>query len=225
MGEREAGQGPGSDAAGPGSDSSGAGNGSRGNGESEPGNDGRNSEAGGKKAEQYAKAAAGQNTSEKERSGTELQRRITESLENRPFLDLINRIPGKDGQWIVIPFSFSEDGFDFTVSLRIFVNNDIGKSLVSGRLTADIKVTRLGREQKRWLIILGRTEENSELSAELSVFSGSDPWRFSAAEKKQAKRELAAALGIPPDRVSIREDASPFADSRKSALRSVNEEV
>ncbi|MDR2702375.1 MAG: hypothetical protein LBB72_08085 [Spirochaetaceae bacterium] len=164
---------------------------------------------------------------------TELQRVITEILGKRPSLDLINRIPGKNGQWIVVPFSFSEDDMDITVSLRIQTD----KALVSGRLSADIKVTRLGREQKRWLVTLERPEENSGANAELCVFSGSVPWRFSVAEKKQIRLELAAALDLPLDKVSIREEvltgeadltgeAIPvFAGSRESALRSVNEKV
>jgi len=161
----------------------------------------------------------------------ELQHRITEILEEKPFLDLINRIPGKNGQWIVVPFSFSEDGLDFTVSLHILINKEAGKALVSGRLSADIKVSRLGQEQKRWLVILERSEENTKASAELSVFSGSGPWRFSAAEKKQIRLELAAALDVPLDKVSIREASLTseailvFTGSKENALRSVNEEV
>jgi hypothetical protein len=161
----------------------------------------------------------------------ELQRRITEILEKRPFLDLINRIPGKNGRWIVVPFSFKKDGLDFTVSLRILINKETGKALVSGRLNADIKVSRSGREQRRWLVTLERPEEDTEVGAELSVFSGSGPRRFSAVEKKQIRLELAAALDVPLDKVSIREadltgEAIPiFAGSGESALKSVNEEV
>jgi hypothetical protein len=173
----------------------------------------------------------------------ELQRRITEILRKRPFLDLINRIPGKNGQWIVVPFSFSDDGFDFNVSLRILVNRETGKALVSGRLSADIKVSRLGREQKRWLVTLEKAEKDSDVSAELSVFSGSRSWYFSKAEKKQVRLKLAAALDLPLNKVSIREEgltgeaalieaealigeAIPIlTGSRENALRSVNEEV
>jgi len=145
---------------------------------------------------------------------------ILKILEERPLLDLINRIPGKNGRWIVIPFSFCERDVEFAVSLRIFV---IEGSLVSGNLNADIRVSRSGREQKRWLISLEKAETG--IRAELGVFSASGPWKFSAAEKKRVRQELAAALEVPSDRVSIRGDAPLFVEARENSLRSVNEEV
>jgi len=162
------------------------------------------------------------------------------SLEERPLLDLINRIPGKNGRWIVIPFSFCEGDVEFAVSLRIFViegSSMSAGSLVSGNLNADIRVSRSGREQKRWLISLEKAETG--MRAELGVFSASGPWKFSAAEKKRVQQELAAALDVPFDRVSIRDperdddpfgdpsrgDGLLFAEARENSLRSVNEEV
>jgi hypothetical protein len=39
-------------------------------------------------------------------------------------LDLLNRLPGKNGQrWIVFPFTFISGGVAFEVSLRILLNN------------------------------------------------------------------------------------------------------
>jgi len=165
--------------------------------------------------------------------GTETQsedKKVTDTiqkiLEERPLLDLINRIPGKNGRWIVVPFSFSEDGVELAVSLRIFVKEGtsiFAGSLVSERLSADIRVSRLGREQRRWLISLER--EADGIRANVNVFSGSGPCDFSGAERKRLIRELAAALDVPFDRVSIREEPLLFADSMENTLSSVNEEV
>jgi len=196
-------------------------------GSQETGNNSRNSGGSREKHQPDLQGKNSQLNGNIQDDGTELQRRVTKILENNPFLDLINRIPGKNGQWIVVPFSFCEDGLDFSVTLRILLNNDPCKTLVSGRLSADIKVSRSGREQKRWLVTLERPEKNTEAGAELCVFSGSG--RFSAAEKKQVRLELAAALDVPFDKVSIREadlsDEPVFTGLRESALRSVDEDV
>jgi len=197
-------------------------------------------------------------------SAPELQCRITEILEERPLLDLINRIPGKNGRWIVIPFSFCEDNVEFAVSLHILTKGErswpclhghdraseepkgtkypssviegssiSADSLVSGNLNADIRVSRSGREQTRWLFSLEKAEDG--IRAELGVLSASGPWNVSAAEKERVRQELAAALDVPLDRVSIRaperddgpfrESAFLFAEARENSLRSVNEEV
>lgn len=163
-------------------------------------------------------------------SAKELQSRITGLLQEKFPLDLINRIPCKNGRWIVIPFSFQDKGFEFTVSLRIFLyegSSKTGGVLILERLDADIKVTRpencLGQEQRRWLISLKKSEE--DFWAECTVFSGSEPWNFSTAEKKYLRQELAAALGLPLNRVSIKEEDFFIAESGKITLESVNEQV
>jgi hypothetical protein len=157
----------------------------------------------------------------------EIQGHILDILQKRPLLDLINRIPGKNGQWIVVPFSFCENGYEFSVALRIFIHVDsllsVAGSLVFERLYADIKVTRLDWEQRHWLVLLENTGRDKR--AELSVSSSSGPWNFSPWEKKRVRQELAAALGIPFDKVSIVEAPPLFADSRDDILSSVDEEV
>jgi len=190
--------------------------------------------------DQDGRRASHQDTKAQGKSEKAGNKRVTDTilktLEERPLLDLINRIPGKNGRWIVVPFSFCEGDVEFTVSLRIFTiegSSMSARSLVSGNLNADIRVSRSGREQKRWLISLEKAETG--MRAELGVFSASGPWRFSAAEKERVRQELAAALDVPFDRVSIRAperdddpfgwDAPLFAESRENSLRSVNEEV
>jgi hypothetical protein len=163
-------------------------------------------------------------------SDVELQDRITTILQEKPLLDLINRIPCKNGRWIVIPFSFHNNDFEIDVSLRIFLYEGPVKTagnLISERLDADIKVIPPkkcpGQEQKRWLISLKKGE--GIFWAECSVFSGSEPWNFSTAEKKRVRQELAAALDLPLNRVSIKQGNLFYTESEEIALEAVNEEV
>jgi hypothetical protein len=163
-------------------------------------------------------------------SDVELQDRITTILQEKPLLDLINRIPCKNGRWIVIPFSFYDNSFKIDVSLRIFLYEGVSKTggnLILERLDADIKVNPPekcpGQEQKRWLISLKKSE--GDFWAECGVFSGSEPWNFSTAEKKRVRQELAAALGLPLNKVSIKKGNLFSTESDEIILESVNEAV
>ena len=171
----------------------------------------------------------------------ELQR-ITESLNERPLLDLINRIPGKNGQWVVVPFSFSREGLEFAVSLRIFLNKSPlpAEVPVLERLCADIKVTRPDKAEfsentrkleRHWVITLEKppaagASRNSEiLSSESRITVFVEPKIDSSVKKWKIRRELAKVTGLPPERVVIMDKQPLFADSRESTLRSVDEKV
>ena len=173
-------------------------------------------------------------------SGT-LQRQLTEILKDKPLLDMINRIPGKNGRWIVIPFSFFQKGFEFSVSLRILLSDKetfSGKPAVSERLAVDISVKRAADVTKggtRWFICLERPKsalkgETSAFSPEcrVKVFSETIARSTKGKErfkKERLRRELAKALNIPLEQVEIMEKPLLFADSREDILRLVNEEV
>lgn len=52
-----------------------------------------------------------------------LKNMILKSMENNPLLDILNKLPGKNGQrWIVLPFDFIDGGREFNVSMRILLN-------------------------------------------------------------------------------------------------------
>jgi hypothetical protein len=158
----------------------------------------------------------------------DIQTGIKAMLAEKPVLDLINRIPGKNGrQWVVLPFSFNQGGVEFTVSLRLLLGwNAPGAE----RLCADIKVSRPEKEQKRWIITLEKQERAQQdsigdLQAEISVFSGDRPGNFTNNEEKRLERELAQALGLPLDKVTAKTETRLFNDSREDLLRPVDEEV
>jgi hypothetical protein len=152
----------------------------------------------------------------------EIQYHVKKLLEKKPLLDFINRIPGKNGrQWVVLPFSFSKGGVEFTVSLRLLLGQQS-----SERLCADIKVSRPKEKQRRWLISLEKPILNPipAMKAEISLFSGDESCNFTENKKQALERELAEALELPLDRVTVQ--LRPlFTDSRDDLLRQVDEEV
>ena len=182
-----------------------------------------------------------QENPQKQITGGNLQRQVTEILKDRHLLDMINRIPGKKGRWIVIPFSFYQKSFEFNVSLRILLSDTekfSGKPAVAERLAVDIAVKRKAGEtegEARWFICLERpksapAEETAAFSPEsrVKVFSETETrsakgkGRFN---KEQLRREAAKALNMPLEQVEIMEKPLLFADSREDILRLVNEEV
>ncbi|GHV85459.1 hypothetical protein AGMMS50230_10670 [Spirochaetia bacterium] len=163
-----------------------------------------------------------------------LQHTAKAILGEKPLLDLINRIPGKNSRWVVIPLSFTQEALVFTVSLRILLPGNLAFSGFE-RISADIKVSpctgtsgpAAPNEQegeRRWLITLEWSRQ-ALAGAELSLFSGTKARSFTRAEKERLGAELAKTLGLPPDRVFIRDEAQLFNDSRKDHLRSIDETV
>ena len=55
----------------------------------------------------------------------QLKKMANEYAENDPLLDILNRLPGKNGnRWIVMPFCFSENGLEYRVSMRILLEDE-----------------------------------------------------------------------------------------------------
>ena len=158
-----------------------------------------------------------------------LQWQITEILEKRPLLDLINRLTGKNGRWAAIPFSFCKNGLEFTVSLRIFLSKTpfSAETTLSERLTADIKVSGAGKG-KHWLITLEKPNPanfaKNSTYPEDRVIIFTEP-EYTPADKKNLAKELAKTLGLASNRVYFMERPPLFADSREELLLSIDEKV
>jgi hypothetical protein len=160
-----------------------------------------------------------------------LRRRITAVLEEKPVLDLINRIPGKNGRrWVVLPFSFTREGVEFSVTLRVLLNTNplappIAEPAGFERLAADIKVSPgpVNRE-RQWRIVLERSEK-AYTRAAVDLFIGGNVHAFSPAEQERLETELADSLDLPRSRVTAGKASSRFADSRDDLLRPVDEAV
>ncbi|MDR1306755.1 MAG: hypothetical protein LBK74_04185 [Treponema sp.] len=160
-----------------------------------------------------------------------LRRRVTAVLEEKPFLDLINRIPGKNGRrWTVLPFSFTRGGVEFSVTLRVLLKvNSLASTIAEPagfeRLAADIKLSPgPANRERQWRIVLERSEK-AYTRAAVSLFMDGNVHTFLPAEQKRLEAELADSLGLPRGRVVFGKEASRFADSRDDLLRPVDEAV
>jgi hypothetical protein len=148
--------------------------------------------------------------------------KMTAAAGREPLLDLLNRLPGKNGQrWIVLPVSFVENGAEYRISLRILLDarNDsvcmvmeIHKSGIATPASTDC----------RWIFSVDRTG-NNRLRLELRLW----PPR-----RKAALASLAAALEacMTPsiECISVQNCGESFVfpeNDEKNVLRSINEEV
>jgi hypothetical protein len=144
----------------------------------------------------------------------EIRKSAAEILEKQPVLDFINRIPGKQGRWMAVPFSFLSGNLELNVSLRVFLGAEAGE-----RLMADVAVRRKSEaqpgEESRWRFLFDRGGQRMEFA------------RTPSDGEKQGRHlahHLAGLFGLPPESVILRKDIPFFADA-KNHLRFIDEEV
>jgi hypothetical protein len=140
---------------------------------------------------------------------------ITGVLEREPLLDFINRIPGKRGRWVVLPFSCSDNGIELAVSFRILIDT-------VSKFAADIKVSGPGAA-RRWFFLLDGISGDGNFSGCRAELSAEPPLTG------KSRRDLAAAcaglFGMAQNRVTVKDGVPPCADARADPLSSVDEEV
>jgi hypothetical protein len=159
-------------------------------------------------------------------SPDELKEKVSEISEKNPLLNLLNRLPGKNGQrWIVLPFSFTGEGIEYRVSLRILLretslqwpNGSIPAKIGADYLNLDIS----GGDRRRRFIITREGDDFSRIKLLL--------W---PPEKKRAVKSMQKALAclfqLQPEQVIITNSSEfpPFAEnSEDEVLPYVNKEV
>ena len=116
------------------------------------------------------------------------------------FLDLLNYLPGKNGQyWLVFPFDVNVRGIELKVLLRVLTNEggSIPGTLSSaedGQLIADISGPK-----RQWRCFLRKTA--GKLRADIRVYP-EYPERALDNLRKQVERFLGKDGGIPPSKDS-----------------------
>jgi hypothetical protein len=139
----------------------------------------------------------------------EIRETVTGILENRPVLDLLNRVSGKRGRWMAFPFSFSSGNAGVQGSFRVFVHEDTAE-----HLAADIVVRRKNSgAETRWYFLLDKTRQRLE-------FARKPP----AAGGRKLIAHLAGLFGLSPGSVVMRDDTPLFGDA-KDCPQSVDEEI
>ncbi|MDR0316334.1 MAG: hypothetical protein LBH97_05480 [Treponema sp.] len=161
-----------------------------------------------------------------ELSPVQLKELFLESAEKTPLLDILNRLPGKNGQrWLVFPFSFTENGSEYRVALKILLAGEMAGTAYPAqrpvnRLSLDI--VKSGETYQRWLFVMDSAGETQRLQLYLQ------PVRPKA--RQRLVRELSRRLGLPPERVLVHDGEFsgefPFApDSRNEPLCPIDETV
>ena len=160
------------------------------------------------------------------------------SAQNDPLLAVLNKLPGKNGQrWIVLPFSFSENGREFRVSLRILL--ETGQAANSAACMA-LDVAEYGAEYggaeyggaenstslRRWLFVIEAANGSAKKLSANSLTVHIQP-ELPQKALAQISRELANLLEIPQERVFVknRTESFPLESGRADQLRSVDEAV
>jgi hypothetical protein len=140
-----------------------------------------------------------------------------------PLLDILNRLPGKNGQrWLVFPFNFTDQGDEYRVLLRILLGEHETGRLADQTGCLALEITKSGKDKRRWLFVLDRAGgKNLHLTVRLQP-----PCPKRAL--KSLVLELSQCLEITPDGISIQNYAESFsfmAENRDNVLLSINEEV
>ncbi|MDR1575211.1 MAG: hypothetical protein LBS37_04320 [Treponema sp.] len=154
----------------------------------------------------------------------DLTERLLESAACNPVLNLLNRLPGKNGRrWIVLPLSFVEQGLLYRLSLRILLDADGARGRAAAHLILEIAAGPAGTgPERRWSFSMEREPEHqTRLRARF--------WPPAAAKTPQSLAgELAAFMGLPPESVSVENCAESFPlteNNGYTVLRSINEAV
>ncbi|GHT64382.1 hypothetical protein FACS1894110_03910 [Spirochaetia bacterium] len=165
------------------------------------------------------------NRNKKPRDVESLRNKILQAGEQNPLINMMNSLPGKNGQrWMVFPFSFDDQGHDFAVTLRILLTPEF----TTQGFRAERMALEIAGEDQHWLFIA-----NNPAGGRLQLtgsFRPGDPSSKKASVRalRSMERELAGLLGLAPEQVQMRNDEEfpPFApDSRDETLIPVNEEV
>jgi hypothetical protein len=154
-------------------------------------------------------------------SAGSLEKMAFEGMEKNPLLEILNRLPEKDGKrWIVFPFDFSDNDRDFKVSLRILLETDKTENRACC-MALDIvirSISESGKVAKQWLFVL-------EPANRLSVYLHPE---ITPIRQVALVRDLSALLEIAPDRIYIKTKKESFPFEKEGVgdlLGSIDEAV
>jgi len=157
-------------------------------------------------------------------SAADIKEMALRTAEKDPLLAVLNRLPGKNRQrWLVLPFSFSENGGEYKVSLRILLETVDPSVIRATRLALDIAESETGR---RWLFVLnGPNRRGITAVSELTVYLQPE---LSPKAIASFTRELSKFMEIPPERISVKNQTESFpceSGGKDDLLRAINEAV
>ena len=173
------------------------------------------------KSEAVKKSQYGESSSSQIFSADGLKKMYLESAEQNPLLEILNRLPCKNGQrWIVLPFDFIEDDKKFSISMRVLLDDerslnravcmalDIIESVnVESASEHDGTQEQLSGEatsERRWLFV---TESVNDKLLRISVYLQGE---LSQKSHPMLKSELSDLFNIPAEHINIINRTEPF---------------
>jgi len=173
------------------------------------------------KSEGVRKSQYGENSSSQLFSADSLKKMSLEYAEQNPLLEILNRLPCKNGQrWIVLPFDFIEDDKKFNVSMRVLLDDDnslnravcmaldiIESANVESALEDDGTQEKLSGEatsERRWLFV---TESVNDKLLRVSVYLQGE---LSQKSHSMIKSELSNLFKTPAEHINIINRTEPF---------------
>jgi len=147
-----------------------------------------------------------------------LKRMYSEYTEKNPLLEILNKLPGKNGQrWVVLPFDFFEDEKHFFVSIRIMLDEkNTDNYAVRMAIQLQIRNEKLGMSnesekfEKRWLFVLESAHPTGAVGNKIGkvvVYLYND---MTVKEQERLKKELAAAMEIPVKSIYVKQSNEHF---------------
>ena len=173
------------------------------------------------KSEGVKKSQYGENSSSQLFSADGLKKISLESAEQNPLLEILNRLPCKNGQrWVVLPFDFVEDGKKFSVSMRVLLDDEhslnravcmaldiLESENIESATENDGTQEQLSGEaarERRWLFVM---ESVNEKPLRVSVYLQSG---LSQKSDSGLKRELSKLFNMPAEHINIINRTEPF---------------
>jgi len=126
--------------------------------------------------------------------------------EKNPLLALLNKLPGKNARrWMTFPFSFSEGGREFNVSLRILLETD---SLISKRAVGMAVDIAESETERRWLFTAnGPNRHGINAASGLTVYLQPE---LPPKARASLIRELSLLMEIPPEGICVKNRTESF---------------
>ncbi|MCL2211405.1 MAG: hypothetical protein FWB95_05750 [Treponema sp.] len=148
----------------------------------------------------------------------DVKEKAFEYMEHNPLLEILNRLPAKNGQrWIVLPFDFTDGDKEYFVSMRVLLEEDHAKRRKVHFMVLDIVIS----DESRKIFIFKLANEKPE---RLFVYHSPE---LPQKEHRKVKQELAKQFDMPTERVFIKtsEESFPFESGFGEDRPSIDEAV
>jgi len=167
------------------------------------------------KKPQYGEASSPQLTADS------LKKMFFENEKQNPLLEILNKLPCKNGQrWIALPFDFEEGNKNYNVSMRVLLDDE-RSSNCAVCMALDILESAEAATDRRWLFV---TESANDKPMRVSVYIQDE---LSQKSHSGFKSELSNIFNVPPEHINIKkiEEPFPYESSFAESFSSIDEAV